>query len=215
MNRILVLAAHPDDETLGCGSTIAKLSAEGNRISLITFTDGVGARQDGSVGRNDRLNGVCEDLGISSYHCGTFPDNKMDTVPMLEICKFIENNLDFSPDVIFTHHPGCLNIDHAIVSRATLTVFRPQNGKKQEIYSYYVPSSTDYNPLANFVGNTYFDVSGYVNQKMYALQNYYEEEMREYPHSRSCENIINLMRVWGSEVGLEYAEKFQLLRKII
>jgi len=215
MSRILVLAAHPDDETLGCGATLAKLSLEGHHIRLLTFTDGVGARNNHSASRSRQLDKLCDILGIEDYICGTFPDNRLDTAPLLEVCKFIEKSVDFTPDIIFTHHPNCLNIDHSIVSRATLTSFRPQDGVHQEIYSYYVPSSTDYNPLSNFSGNTYFDVGTFVDKKLNALKECYDEEMRPYPHARSYENVINLMRVWGSEVGIPYAEKFQLLRKII
>ena len=96
-----------------------------------------------------------------------------------------------------------------------MTVFRPQNGGKTKIYSYYVPSSTDYNPLNNFVGNVYVDVENYKNVKLDCLRKCYSEEIREYPHSRSYTNIENLMKVWGSEVGLKFAEKFQLIREII
>ncbi len=215
MKNILVLAAHPDDETLGCGATLAKLANEGHNIKLLTFTDGVGARESFAPGRNAKLDSVCNMLGISEYSCGSFPDNEMDTVSMLKVCKFIEKNTNFIPDIIFTHHPGCLNIDHSIVSRATLTVFRPQSGNSQEIYSYFVPSSTDYNPLTHFDGNVYIDVGSTAERKLETLSECYGEEMRDYPHTRSYQNIENLMKVWGSEVGLRYAEKFKLLRKII
>ncbi len=211
--NVLVLAAHPDDETLGCGATTARLSTEGHNVRLLTFTDGTGARGE-TENRNSKLARCAEILGIAGYNYGNFPDNKMDSVPLLEICKFIEDNVDFVPDIIFTHHPGCLNIDHSIVYKATVTVFRPQTGNNINIYSYYVPSSTDYNPLSNFVGNTYFNVAAYKDIKLKCLEECYGEEMRDYPHTRSYQNIENLMKTWGSEVGLEYAEKFQLIRSI-
>tara|TARA_Y100001973_G_C5208104_1_gene343175 strand:+ start:8897 stop:9550 length:654 start_codon:yes stop_codon:yes gene_type:complete len=212
--NILVLAAHPDDETLGCGATIAKLADEGNNVNLLTFTDGVGSRGDDGD-RNDILGVVQNILGLSSYSYGSFPDNKMDSIPLLDICKFIEENVDYKPDIIFTHHPDCLNIDHRTVYQATLTAFRPQMGDDVKIYSYYVPSSTDYNPLKNFVGNVYHNVVDYKDIKLECLKKCYNEEMREYPHTRSYENIENLMKVWGSEVGLKYAEKFQLIREVL
>ena len=81
--------------------------------------------------------------------------------------------------------------------------------------SYFVPSSTDYNPISNFVANTYVDVTDHIDRKISVLQECYGEEMREYPHSRSVTSIINRMRSDGSEVGLEYAEKFQTFRRII
>ena len=211
--NILVLAAHPDDETLGAGATIAKLSSAGAKIRLITFTDGVGARNE--VGnRNTRLEEVSKILGIHDYRSGQFPDNEMDTVSMLDICQFIESAVDFSPDLIFTHHPGCLNIDHSLVYRATVTVFRPQVEHTQKILAYHVPSSTDYNPLSNFDGNVYYDIDKFVDKKMAALK-VYDDEMREYPHTRSYKSILNRMAANGNEVGLKHAEKFQLIRDIL
>ena len=213
--NILVLAAHPDDETLGCGATIARLSSEGNRVHLMTFTDGVSAREGTEFqNRNAKLEKVSEILGLNSYIAADFPDNQLDAVPLLEICKFMEKNIPFDPDIIFTHHPGCLNVDHSIIFRATITVFRPQSSSSCKVLSYYIPSSTDYNPISNFNGNVFYNVENFVNKKMKALK-IYDEEMRTYPHSRSYENVKNLMKTWGCEVGMGYAEKFQLMREVI
>lgn len=212
--NVLVLAAHPDDETLGCGATIARLSDEGYSVQLLTFTDGVGSRGENS-NRNDVLKSVQNVLGLSSYSYGNFPDNKMDSVPLLDVCKFIENNVTTTPDIIFTHHRGCLNVDHQIVYKATLTAFRPQLGNNTKILSYYVPSSTDYNIMNFFLGNVHYNVVNYKDIKLKCLKECYDKEMRKYPHTRSYENVENLMKVWGSEVGLEYAEKFELVRQVL
>ena len=213
--EILVLAAHPDDETLGCGATLAKLSAAGHHIKLITFTDGVDARGvEGLENRNKKLGEICEILGIHEYTHGDFPDNKMDVTPLLDLCKFIESEITSIPDIIFTHHPDCLNIDHQLVYRATMTAFRPQLGNKIEILSYFVPSSTDYNPRAIFNPDTFIDVEGFIQPKLDALHAY-DEEMRPYPHTRSYENVENLMKVTGSRVGLKYAEAFECMRRVI
>lgn len=214
--KILILAAHPDDETLGCGTTIRRLANENNYIKLITFTDGESSRTNNlNKNRNNLLENACPILGINEYICGNFPDNKMDSIPLLDICKFIENNIDkYIPDIIFTHHRNCNNIDHHIVYKATITVFRPQNGNNIKILSYYIPSSTDYNPFNNFNGNIYYNIKNTIEDKIKALK-IYDNEMRKYPHTRSYENIINLSKVWGSEVSLEYAEKFELVREIM
>lgn len=213
--KVLILAAHPDDETLGCGGTIFKLANEGHDIHLLTFTDGVGSRDNKEENRNTKLQEVSEILKIKEFKSGVFPDNAMDLVPLLEICKFIELNVTIQPDIIFTHFAEDLNIDHQIVTKAALTVFRPQYGKKMKIYSYYVPSSTDYNPLTSFNATTYLNLNEHeVKTKLKALK-IYDKEMRPYPHTRSYENIENLLKVWGSEVGLLYCEKFKLLREII
>jgi LmbE family N-acetylglucosaminyl deacetylase len=213
--KVLVLAAHPDDETLGCGATIHKLSKAGYEIQLITFTDGVGSRGDNQIDRFDKLENVCKKLKIKKYTIGSFPDNAMDTVSLLDLCKFIDENVDSQPDLIFTHFIGDLNIDHQLVAKATLTVFRPQYGFNHKIYSYYIPSSTDYNPTTTFDGNSYFKLDDEdVEKKISALKEY-DVEMRDYPHTRSYKNIKNLMSIWGSEVGAEYCEKFKLVREVI
>ena len=215
MSNILVLAAHPDDETLGCGATLHNFSSKGYNIELITFTDGVGSRNNNESNRNPKLQEVSKILGISKFTSGDFPDNAMDSVPLLELSKFIENNTEGHYDMIFTHFIGDLNIDHQLVTKATLTAFRPQYGLKTKIYSYFVPSSTDYNPLSYFDGTSYFSLDKEnVEAKIKALE-VYDKEMRSYPHTRSYENIENLMKVWGSEVGLLHSEKFKLLRELI
>lgn len=212
--RVLVLAAHADDEALGCGATIAKLAKMGHEIQLLTFTDGEGARGGSGKNRNEKLAAVSKILGIKNFAGGDFPDNAMDSVPLLDVCRYIEAQVKDQPDMIFTHHPDCLNIDHERVHRAAITVFRPQRGQAMDFFSFYVPSSTEWNPRRNFSGNTYFDVKEFVAAKVAALK-VYENEMRPYPHARSYQNVENLMRVWGSEVGLEFAEKFESIRRVI
>jgi LmbE family N-acetylglucosaminyl deacetylase len=213
--KILVLAAHPDDETLGCGGTIYKLSNKGHQIHLLTFTDGVGSRNNNEENRNSKLEQISSILGIKKTNSGNFPDNAMDSVPLLEVCQFIENNVNYNPDIIFTHFNNDLNVDHQIVTKAALSAFRPQYGFKNKIYSYFIPSSTDYNPLFQFDGNSYIELSEKeVQTKISALQ-IYDKEMRSYPHTRSYQNVENLMKVWGSEVGTYYCEKFKLIREII
>ena len=212
--KILIIAAHPDDETLGCGATIYNLS-KNNHIHLLTFTDGVGSRRNGENNRNSKLEKISKILGIDKFNVGSFPDNEMDTVSLLDLCKFIESNVNYTPDLIFTQFIGDLNIDHQLVTKAVLTAFRPQYGDKMKIYSYSVTSSTEYNPFSYFDGNSYFEVlQEDVNKKLEALK-IYNKEMRPYPHSRSYENVVNLMKVWGSEVGLLYCEKFKLIREVV
>jgi len=141
----------------------------------------------------------------------------MDTIPLLELAKFIEKNVNFTPNIIFTHYRNCNNIDHQLVYKATIVAFRPwryQPGELIKMLSYFVPSSTDYNPFNDFRGNVYYDIENTIQTKLECLKNNYLREMRTYPHTRSYENIENLAKVWGSEVGLKYAEKFELVREI-
>ena len=215
MRKILILAAHPDDETLGCGGTIHRLSQEGDEIQLLTFTDGEGARGVTDKNRNTKLDDVAQVLGIKRHASANFPDNAMDSVPLIDLCKFIEQHVDYTPDIIFTHYYNDLNVDHQLVAKATFTAFRPQQGTNHKIYSYFVPSSTDYNPVVNYEGRTYFKLSeDDVIAKHKALK-VYDKEMRAYPHTRSYDNVQNLMKVWGSEVGTAFAEKFVLTRELV
>ena len=214
MKNILVLSAHPDDETLGCGGTLHRLHKEGHKIQLLTFTDGESSRGGNKKNRNLLLDKVSDILGINKYSFSNFPDNAMDSIPLLDLCKFIESEVQEFPDMIFTHFHNDLNIDHKLVAKATFTVFRPQYGKSYELYSYFIPSSTDFNPASSFNANTYFKLSkNDIDKKIEALK-VYENEMRKYPHSRSFTNLINLSKVWGSEVGTEFCEKFINLRII-
>lgn len=219
--KILVLAAHPDDEALGCGATIAQLAQDGHNIVVMHFTNGVGGRWpegdnvDAIQKRMQARDVAHKKLGVSTVIQHNFPDNQMDSIPLLAVCQRIEESNIGDVDLVFTHHPGCLNIDHQIVWRATMTAFRPQYGRKQKILSYFVPSSTDYNPTANFHGNVYREVSKiFYNIKIDALLAY-SSEMRPKPHPRSFCAVTMMMQLWGAEVGVQYAEKFELMREIL
>jgi LmbE family N-acetylglucosaminyl deacetylase len=213
--KILVTAAHPDDETLGCGGTIAKLSRKGHEVHLLTFTDGIGARLEGD--RRSELYDVSKILGISQFESFDFPDNQMDTVPLLSVVKKIEDYLEknnLNPDWVMTHTPDCLNIDHKIVHTATLTAFRGLSYYNPiKIMCYEVPSSSEWNPLKKFMPNFYVSLSKEDFQKKMSALNVYDGEIREFPHPRSYKNIDVLACATGSEVGYEKSEKFMIIRE--
>jgi LmbE family N-acetylglucosaminyl deacetylase len=213
--KILIIAAHPDDEILGCGGLLSKYYTE--EKMLITLTDGVSSRNDENlINRNIITNEVCRFFNILHFIYGNFPDNRLDSVDLIDIIKFIENSIhNFIPDIILTHYPNCLNIDHQLTYRATITCFRPQVYKSIKILSFYIPSSTDYNPLNNLISNYYVKLELCdVEKKLECLKLFYDKEMRVYPHSRSYKNIKNLTKVWGSEIGTLYAEKYLIIRII-
>jgi LmbE family N-acetylglucosaminyl deacetylase len=227
MSRILVVAAHPDDEVLGCGGTIARLADQGHKIHVLILGEGMTSR---SVQRADadpslvqQLRRTTSDvaalLGARSVSTHDLPDNRFDTVPLLEIIKIVEASVnELAPETVYTHHWSDLNVDHSITCRATLTATRPIRGRPVgAVYSYEVPSSTEWTfgaAVKPFLPNVFVDVSGYLNVKIGAMR-LYVSEMRAYPHPRSEEAMRANARRWGSHVGLEAAEAFELVRSIV
>ena len=215
---ILVIAAHPDDEALGCGGTIARHAEEGAKVQVLFVADGVSSRgeEKGISERYDAAREACRILGVCEPFFLNLPDNRLDSIPLLEVVQKIEEHLaSCDPQIIYTHHPGDLNIDHAIVYRAVMTACRPQPGcSVKEIYSFEVPSSTGWLPHGSngsFQPNCFIDVSATLEKKLAALRAY-EMEMRAFPHSRSYENVDYLARYRGAEVGVEAAEAFMVER---
>lgn len=218
--KILVIAAHPDDEVLGCAGTIARSIAEGSEVYVAFMTDGVSSRSEVYNGATERLASAkkaLELLGATLIHHHNFPDNKMDSVPLLDVIQCVENVVEkIQPEIIYTHYHGDLNVDHHITNQAVITACRPQPGCSiKEIYAFEIPSSTEWQVpgLHNFVPNVYIDVTSQINLKREALE-IYSEEMRAVPHCRSIENVIRLNAYRGNSVGISYAEAFSLIRFI-
>ena len=202
--NVLIVAAHPDDEALGCAGTMAKHVASGDKVHVIFMTNGVGSRNTTSnsdiENRQAAARKSADILGVTSMKHFDFPDNKMDTVPLLDIVKSIENVINkLQPEIIHTHHIGDLNIDHQITHKATITACRPQPGLPvEEIYAFEVPSSTEWQTpgYLPFTPSVYIDISSQIEIKRKAL-GVYKEEMRQPPHSRSIDNIIRLNALRG------------------
>lgn len=219
--KILVVAAHPDDEALGCGGTIAKHVSEGDTVYAVFLADGVTSRLEASehelAERNEAALEAQKCLGITKSYILGFPDNRMDTVPLLDIVQKVETVLqEIQPQVVYTHHSGDLNIDHRIAHQTVLTACRPIAGASvKEIYAFEVLSATEWNtPGANsFVPNVFVDISDYIHTKMEALAAY-EQEMRTEPHSRSLTNVRRQAEFRGNCVGVNAAEAFFLVRSI-
>jgi len=226
MNKvILVIAAHPDDEVLGCGGTIAKHALQGDEVYCLILGEGVAARGESEALREKEKEALkqnaskaAEILGIKELMFRNFPDQRLDTIPLIIVIKSVEEvKQRIKPDIIYTHHQGDLNIDHQITFKAVLTACRPvKNETVREIYSFEVPSSTEWNSsdVQNFfVPDVFVDISETFNKKVDALKAY-KSELREYPHPRSPEALEIIARRWGVNVGRELVEAFRLLRWI-
>ena len=221
--RILVVAAHPDDETLGCGGTIARHADEGDEVRVLFLADGVGARgisfnDPACQGRKSAAHAAAETLGIREVQFLGLPDNRLDSVDLLDVVKPIELIVqEFRPLVIYTHHGGDLNVDHRISHEAVLTACRPQPGSSvSRILFFETPSSTEWaDPSIGpaFRPTCYVGIAEQMSRKMAALH-HYEGEMRPFPHARSLEAIEALARTRGCAAGLPAAEAFVILREI-
>jgi LmbE family N-acetylglucosaminyl deacetylase len=161
---------------------------------------------------------VAEFLGARDLFLYSLPDNRFDQVPLLDVVKVVERLVsDLSPRIIYTHHSGDLNIDHTVTHRAVLTATRPVVGcPVKEIYAFEVPSSTEwaFQRLERpFTPNVFVDISATIEKKITGME-MYESEARVFPHPRSPEALRVIARRWGTVVGLEYAEAFELIRSV-
>jgi LmbE family N-acetylglucosaminyl deacetylase len=224
--KVLVIAAHPDDEVLGCGATTARLVQEHHEVHLAILGDGITSRHarksdaDASqlAGLQRQAQAAAAKLGAKSLVLHKLPDNRLDTVPLLEVVKVVEELVDgMKPEVIYTHHPGDLNVDHGVIHRAVLTATRPMAGQPvREIYAFEVPSSTEWafgSLQPTFRPNVFVDVESTLETKIAAMA-CYETEVREFPHPRSPEALRATARRWGSVVGCHAAEAFELVRSV-
>ncbi len=225
--RVLVVAAHPDDEVLGCGGTMARLSREGHEVYLSIVAEGMTSRSPAreAADRQDveRLHARAREaarlLAVKETFFHGLPDNRLDTVPLLDVVKVIEALVQqTSPERIYTHHPADLNVDHGIVSRAVLTATRPTQGcPVREIFQFEVPSSTEWAFQQygdSFRPNTFVDISQTLELKIQAMA-CYESEARRFPHPRSPEALRAIAQRWGTVVGHSAIEVFQLVRAIV
>lgn len=219
--RVLVVVAHPDDETIGMGGTIAGHVEKGDMVLAMSFTDGISSRE--KVGENSarRLAAQAASviLGFTWIAMYEFRDNELDTYSLLSIVQKIEGIKEsFQPTVIYTHSSSDLNIDHQIIARAVLTAFRPlPNEVWTELRSFEIPSSTDFchgSVSREFRPNLYISIKETWEKKRRSLIAY-DAEMREFPHSRSLEGIENLARYRGSQSGMDMAEAFDVVRKVV
>jgi LmbE family N-acetylglucosaminyl deacetylase len=224
---ILVVAAHPDDETLGCGGTVAQYAADGHEVHIAILGEGISSRHDRrddapaaelqKLQRDAQAAGSA--LGARSVLFGGLPDHRFDEVALLDVVKQVESWIgSVRPDVIYTHHPGDLNVDHGVTFRAALTATRPGASAVpvRDLYAFEVPSSTDWafqriGPV--FRPTVFVDITRGLDAKIAAMQ-CYESERRAAPHPRSPDVLRATALRWGSVAGVAAAEAFELIRSV-
>jgi len=220
--KVLIIVAHPDDESFGCGGLIKKLSKKKNNIFVVSFTNGVGSRNKTSVKKinNRKVASIkaSKILGFKWLAQYDFPDNELDKISLLEIIKKIESHKKkINPHIVLTHNFTDLNIDHRLVAEATLTAFRPEpNQQLEELITFEVPSATDFRQLKNqknFLPNYFVNIKDELKFKIKAIKTY-KNEVKVAPHSRSLDGVKNLSKLRGNQSGLKNVEAFEIIRKI-
>jgi N-acetylglucosamine malate deacetylase 1 len=220
-NVVLVVAAHPDDEVLGCGGAIARHADRGDAVEIAFIADGVNARAGGSAKLDHRraaARRAGKILKTREPRFLDYPDNRLDGIPLLEVTQAVEKIVaEVSPTLVYTHHGGDLNVDHRTVHQAVITALRPMpDSKIRGIFAFETPSSTEWSTAAigaGFRPDRFVDISSVMDRKISALEAY-SEEMRAFPHARSLEAVRALARWRGASAGLEAAEAFVTLRWI-
>jgi LmbE family N-acetylglucosaminyl deacetylase len=222
---VLIIAAHPDDEVLGCGGTIARHADAGDCVHVLIVAEGATSRQ-ALRDRNqvaDELSHLAQAaqtagaiLGVANVELLDLPDNRLDSLDRLDLIKRIEEGIArHQPQVVYVHHAGDLNIDHRRLHEAVVTACRPTPGQPvRRLLSYEVASSTEWQTpgsALSFQPNWFVDITGQWVRKRQALEAY-AAEMRPWPHARSIEALEHLARWRGAQVGVEAAEAFCLLR---
>jgi N-acetylglucosamine malate deacetylase 1 len=227
MKNVLVIAAHPDDEVLGCGGTVARHALHGDKVHLAILAEGVTSRSSERVtarhaAKLSHLQSAADlagkRLGVASVSCHDFADNRMDSLDLLDVVKQVEKLISaHDPHIVYTHHCGDVNIDHAITHQAVFTACRPlPESRIERLLAFETASSTEWSPPGSssaFAPNWFVDISATLGAKIDAL-GAYQTEMRAWPHPRSFEAVEHLARWRGATIGVEAAEAFVLLRNV-
>lgn len=225
--KILVVAAHPDDEILGCGGTIIRHSEENDEVHIMIMAEGITSRDNSRNKdfRHEELKTLHQNtkqaaaiMGVKSIEIFDFPDNRMDSISLLDIVKKIETKIkEFQPNIVYTHHSGDVNIDHMITHNAAVTACRSLPGQSvKRLLFFETLSSTEWQMQTSskiFKPNWYVEIGKTFEKKLEALR-CYSSEMREYPHSRSYEGVGILAQYRGLAIGEKYAEAFFLGRNV-
>ena len=233
-DKILIIAAHPDDEVLGCGGTMAKLASQGVQVHVVILAEGITSRDKkrDRTAKHKELGSLKKAaeaankmLGVTSLTFHDFPDNRMDGIELLDIIKCVESHIDkIRPQMVFTHHAGDVNIDHQITHKAVVTACRPlPEHPVQSLLFFEVPSSTEWQPPQSgtpFSPNWFVDIGEkgnsdqtFLDIKLESLK-CYRSEMRPWPHPRSIEAVKSTAQCRGASVGIPAAEAFVLGRFI-
>ena len=214
--RVLVIAAHPDDELLGCGGTVALHARAGHRVTSVIVCEGESLRYGAEgVGQSEHAARAARTLGVGDCRQLRFPDQRLDTRTLTDIITPLEQVVrDVRPHVVYCQHGGDVNLDHQLLFKALLVATRPTETGIEAVYAFDTASSTEWAYPRTFVPDTWVDITSTLETKLKAMA-CYESELREYPHPRSLEGLANRAKAWGNQCCLEAAEVFMTVRRVM
>ena len=213
---VLVIAAHPDDEVLGVGGTIAAFVNQGSSVDILIVTEGCSSQYPDQPElievKKEEAKAAAKIVGARSIHFGGLPDMKLDTIPTTEVNLIIEKALkELKPSIVFCHSRSDVNLDHRIIFDATLVACRPYSAPHvNKLLSYYAPSSSEWGPNC-FEPNWFVDISQTIDRKVEAMKQY-QTEIRASPHPRHPDSLKQTASYFGSISGYNFAEPFRLVR---
>jgi LmbE family N-acetylglucosaminyl deacetylase len=219
--RVVVIGAHPDDELLGAGGTLARHVLAGDEVHAVVVADGAGSRYPAELVSTleKQARRAAEIIGFASLQLLSLPDQRLDTVPLIELTQRLESVLDdVGPGTVYTHFPEDVNADHQLVARCAWTACRPY-GRRRPVRKFAVfetPSSTEWawpRPATEMRPSMFVDVTDTLEAKIAAME-CYETELRDYPHPRSSRALRERAAYWGSHIGVRAAEPFVILREL-
>jgi LmbE family N-acetylglucosaminyl deacetylase len=224
MRRVLVIAAHPDDEVLGCGATISKYSRQGVQFMVLFIAEGSSCRYADPVcsesvaaiaARTQQAVNALYLLGVKDYHFNDLPCGRLDQVPIIEINKVIEQSIrKFDPDTVLTHSAFDANNDHRIVFRATIMATRPgTQNRVARLLSYEVLSSSEWAFGEAFTPTSFEQIEEQDLANKWKALSAYETEVKAFPFPRSEKGVRAQAMSRGMQIGVSLAEAFYLIRE--
>ena len=215
MKKVLIVAAHPDDELLGVGGTAAKHALNGDEVRAVVMCEGESLRYHENVGQQTAMKKAAEVLGVVQIENLKFPAQRLDTYTLTELITPLEKlSRDYKPNLIYCQFGGDANRDHKILFEAANIAFRPLDSWIEEFYVFYTVSSTEWAYPKTFLPDTWVDITSVLERKIEAFLQY-ESEVREYPHPRSAKALEYSSHFWGNQCCIDAAEAFMTVRRII
>ncbi|WP_043262833.1 PIG-L deacetylase family protein [Streptomyces sp. CT34] len=220
MTRVMAVVAHPDDEVIGPGGTLAKHVRAGDDVHVLILAEGKTSRADdpdpaGSLAASgDETVASMAELGITRWTRLDLRDNQLDSYPLLELAQQVSAVVDeFAPEVVYTHHPGDLNIDHELTARACMIACRPHVSAVRWLFAFATLSATDagYAGRPPFEPSVHVDVTDTLETKLAAMRRY-SSELRDFPHPRSLQAMRSQAELFGAAAGGAAAEAFSVIR---